>query len=263
MGALTLQSESIYKEPFYPLIPDVGYLPWNSIDALKRITEDTAGVIIEPIQGEGGIRVPDAEFMHALRDRCNEVGAMLIFDEVMTGFGRTGKVFAAEHWGITPDIMVMAKALGGGLPLGAFAGPKSIMQTLSHKPPLSHVTTFGGNPACCAAGHAAFQILLKENLADRAQKIGIRFRRGWEQLQSRFPREILEVREKGRLVGVVFNSNTLTMDFSARCLENGVIVGWTLFHSNILRMAPPLILTDEEIDQALTTIDAILVELLN
>lgn len=256
-GSLSCQSDATYRRPFEPLLPEVEALPWNDSAALKQISADTAGVIIEPIQGEGGIRIPDADFLRALRRRCHDTGALLIFDEVMTGFGRTGKLFAAEHWGIEPDVMVLAKALGGGLPLGAFAAPAQLMHTLSVNPPLAHVTTFGGNPLSCAAGHAALQILLAEKLHERATAIGERFLAGLAELRERYSM-LTGLRGKGCFIGLDFASSEQTMACAERCLRAGVIVGWTLHHSTILRMAPPLILTDEEVDHALDVLDTVL-----
>lgn len=250
IGALSCQSEPIFRQPFEPLLPHVASLPWNSIDGLVAINEQTACVIIEPIQSEAGVRIPDVEFMQTLRKRCSENGALLIFDEVMTGFGRTGKLFAAVHFGIAPDLIVLAKALGGGLPLGAFAGAKKIMKTLSENPPLAHVTTFGGNPVCCAAGLAAFEITLRDDLPLQAARIGEQFVKGLEKLQRDFP-TIREIRGKGCLIGIEFESNYQAMAFCKHCLINDLIVGWTLFHSNIVRMAPPLILSAKEIENAL------------
>jgi acetylornithine/succinyldiaminopimelate/putrescine aminotransferase len=254
MGALSCQAEPVYRKPFEPLVPQIFSLQWNSIEGLAAIDEQTAGVIIEPVQAEGGVRIPGVEFMRALRNRCTETGAVLIFDEVMTGFGRTGKLFAAEHFGVNPDLIVLAKALGGGLPLGAFAGPKQIMQTLSENPPFAHVTTFGGNPVCCAAGLAAFEIILRDNLPLQATRIGEQFVKGLKKRQRDFPM-IREVRGKGCLIGIEFEKNTQATAFCNNCLKNGLIVGWTLFHSNIVRMAPPLILSENEIASALSILE--------
>ncbi len=250
MGSLSCQSSEVYRRPFEPLVPEFASLPWNDREALKRITTRTAGVIIEPIQGEAGVRIPDAEFMHALRQRTQEVGALLIFDEVMTGFGRTGKMFAAEHWNIQPDVMVLAKALGGGLPLGAFAAPQAVSATLSQDPPLSHVTTFGGNPLCCAAGLAALEILQRDDLPVRAQQIGERFVQELQEMSRHFP-AIRAVRGLGCLIGIDFPDAQSTRRFVEECARRKVIIGWTLHHSNVLRMAPPLVLSEQELSHAL------------
>src|SRR5262249_2534106 len=158
--------------PFEPLLPIVTCLPFNDIDALAQIDDTVAAVIIEPIQGEGGVRIPDTGFLARLHAQCRAVGALLIFDEVITGFGRTGRLFACEHWNVSPDILVLAKALGGGMPLGAFISTPEIMATLSTDPPLAHVTTFGGHPVCCAAGLASLEIILRERLPQQAQEKG-------------------------------------------------------------------------------------------
>ncbi|MGE0821880.1 MAG: aspartate aminotransferase family protein, partial [Candidatus Binatia bacterium] len=171
-GSLSVGGNPLYREPFEPLLPTVAFLPFNDLEALKQIDETVAAVIIEPIQGEGGVRIPDDAYLPALRHRCREVGALLIFDEVITGFGRTGKLFASEHWQVTPDIMVLAKALGGGMPLGAFVSTPDIMATLAHDPPLAHVTTFGGHPVCCAAGLASLDVILHEDLPQHATEKG-------------------------------------------------------------------------------------------
>ena len=168
-GSLSVGGNPLYRAPFEPLLPTVTFLPFNEGEALRQIDETIAAVVIEPIQGEGGVRIPDPEFLPALRQRCSEVGALLIFDEVITGFGRTGKLFACEHWQVTPDILVLAKALGGGMPLGAFVSTPEIMATLSTSPPLAHVTTFGGHPVCCAAGLASLNFMLETRLPQRAQ----------------------------------------------------------------------------------------------
>ena len=158
LGSVSVGGNPVYRTPFEPLVPGVSFLPFNDPEALAAIDETVAAVIIEPIQGEGGVQIPDDTFLPALRQRCSAVGTLLIFDEVITGFGRTGKVFACEHWQVTPDMMLLAKALGGGMPLGAFVSTPEIMATLSTAPPLAHVTTFGGHPVCCAAGLAALDV---------------------------------------------------------------------------------------------------------
>ncbi len=249
-GALSLQAEARYRRPFEPLVPQIGHLPWNEISGLGKITKKTAAVIFEPVQGEGGIYIPSLQFMQALQNRCREEGALLIADEVMTGFGRTGKLFAVEHFAIEPDLIVLAKALGGGMPLGAFAGARKIMHTLSENPPLAHVTTFGGHPVCCAAGLASLEIILQEDLCARAVAIGDRFMAGLKQISEQNSK-LTAVRGLGCLIGLVFKNEALTQQFVQRCLTEKIIVGWTLFHSNILRMAPPLSLCDDEVEFAL------------
>jgi acetylornithine/N-succinyldiaminopimelate aminotransferase len=172
LGSLSVTGREIYRKPFEPLLPDVVFLPFGDVDALRQIDETVAAVICEPIQGEAGIIVPPDDFLPALRKRCDEVGALLILDEVQTGFGRTGKWFAFEHWGIVPDILTLGKALGGGMPLSGFLARREIMRVFAENPPLCHVTTFGGHPVCCAAALAALQVMERENLPERAAVIG-------------------------------------------------------------------------------------------
>ena len=180
------------------------FLPFNDRPALDAIDGTVAAIIIEPIQGEGGVRIPDEDYLPALRRRCSEVGALLIFDEVITGFGRTGRLFAGEHWQVTPDILVVAKALGGGMPLGAFISTPQIMETLSHDPALAHVTTFGGHPVCCAAGLAALDVLLRDGLVQQAQDRGAEFCRRLETLVE--TGRCTAVRGRGLLIGLDFTS---------------------------------------------------------
>jgi len=245
-GALSAMSSEIYRAPFVPLLPEFEFLPFNDLAALPCIDEKIAAVLVEPIQGEGGVQIPAPEFLPALQRRCNEAGVLLIYDEVMTGFGRTGKLFASEHWARSkPDIFCLAKALGGGLPLGAFIGRREIMKTLSENPPLAHVTTFGGHPLSCAAGLAALEVLLQENLVARSAELGKFFLRELESLAQRMP-IIRDVRGLGCFFAIEFQTPEATQSFVQRCREQGLIIGWTLHHSAIIRAAPPLSMTDEQ-----------------
>lgn len=248
-GSLSVGGNPVYREPFEPLLPEVTFLPFNAKAALARIGDTVAAVLVEPIQGEGGVRIPDNDFLPALRRRCDEVGALLIFDEVITGFGRTGKLFACEHWNVTPDIMVLAKALGGGMPLGAFISTPAIMATLSADPPLAHVTTFGGHPVCCAAGLASLNFMLETNLLQRAQEKG-------EELVGKLHALIghgalTNVRGRGLLIGMDFATPDETKNFVQRCFAAGLILGWTLHRDTVVRLAPPLIISSAEIDRAI------------
>ncbi|MFN3422559.1 MAG: aspartate aminotransferase family protein, partial [Armatimonadota bacterium] len=172
MGSLSVTGREVYRQPFQPLLADVEFLPFGDVNSLERIDEKVAAVICEPIQGEAGIIVPPDDFLPALRKRCDEVGALLILDEVQTGFGRTGKWFAFEHWNIVPDILTVGKALGGGMPLGGFLARREVMRAFSENPPLCHVTTFGGHPVNCAAALAALKVMKRENLPQRAAIMG-------------------------------------------------------------------------------------------
>ena len=243
-GALSVMGNEEFKQAYRPLLPGVNFIRFNNIDDLSTITRETACVIVETIQGEAGIRVPDVSYMQALRARCTETGTLLVLDEIQAAFGRTGKLFAFEHFGIVPDILLLAKALGGGMPVGAFIASDEIMSVLKDNPILGHITTFGGHPVCCAAGLAALEVLLNEKLAERvAEKEGI-FRK------LLIHNAIKEIRGKGLMLAVEtesFNFNKKVVD---RCIENGVITDWFLHCSNSMRIAPPLIITNKEIESA-------------
>jgi acetylornithine/succinyldiaminopimelate/putrescine aminotransferase len=279
-GALSATSSEIYRKPFLPLLPEFDFLPFDDLDALVRIDKQIAAVLVEPIQGEGGVRIPLPEFLPAVRRRCNEVGALLIVDEVMTGFGRTGKLFACEHWTmpaskdsqrpdsagaertrcVQPDILCLAKALGGGLPLGAFIGRREVMKTLSENPPLAHVTTFGGHPLSCAAGLAALEVLLEENLIERSAILGRFFLNELRALAKNIP-AIHAVRGLGCFFAIEFDTPAATRQFVQRCREQGLIIGWTLHHSTIARAAPPLCMTDGQAEEAWRIIERAVVQL--
>lgn len=244
-GACSVTGRDIYRKPFEPLLPQVTFLPFDDVTALRKIDDRVAAVIVEPIQGEGGIRVPSDRFLPALRARCTEVGALLIFDEVQTGMGRTGKCFAMEHSRVVPDIVTLAKALGGGMPLGAFVGSRKIMQTLSRDPPLSHVTTFGGHPVCCAAALAGLEVLLKEDLPARAARMGARIVADLRALAETY-RSIVEVRGMGMMIGLEMSSAAKTARLVRRARERGLILGWTLHSDLTIRISPPLTLSDAE-----------------
>lgn len=247
LGALSLNGNPLYREPFEPLLPVVDFLPYGSSEVLGRIGHDVAAVIVEPLQSEGGVRIPPDDFLPSLRERCREVGALLVFDEVLTGFGRTGKLFACNHWEVTPDILVLAKALGGGLPLGAFVGTAEVMRNLGENPPLAHVTTFGGHPLSCAAGLAALRVLLEENWIQRAARVGEQWRRD---LERALAGAVREVRGRGMLVGIEFDTAERTRAFARECLARGLIASGTLHCDNVLRLLPPLTIEEGELEFA-------------
>ena len=256
MGALSLCDSPVYRPPFEPLLGDVEFLPFDDLEALDRIDHRVAAVVVEPIQGEGGVRVPGPAFLPALRARCDATGALLVCDEVMTGFGRTGTWFACEQWDVVPDVLVLAKALGGGLPLGAFVGRPELMATLSHDPALAHVTTFGGHPLSCAAGLAALEVLAREDLPARAAEVGSRWRYRLGELTGPV---LTGVRGRGLLLGLDFASPALTQAFCAEALRRGLILNWTLHRDTVVRLAPPLIISERDTERALTAIgDALL-----
>lgn len=250
MGALALAGNPAFREPFGALPGPVTHLPFGDLDAVAAISDKIAAVVIEPVQAEGGVRIPSLEFVRALRERCDQAGALLIFDEVLTGFGRTGRLFALEHFGVVPDMIVFAKALGGGLPLGAFAARDEVMSVLAHDPPLGHITTFGGHPLSCAAALASLDVIVGERLWERAKVIGDRIRAA---LLAFGDDNVVAVRGLGLLIGLELSDAELTRRFVAESIANGVVINWTLNADKVVRLAPPLTIADAEIDFALAT----------
>ncbi|MBW4890821.1 aspartate aminotransferase family protein [Mucilaginibacter sp. HMF5004] len=247
-GALSVMGNEEYKQAFRPLLPGIQFIRFNEPADLENITTQTACLLIEPIQGEAGIRVPDIAYMQALRQRCTATGTLLIFDEIQAAFGRTGKLFGFQHFDIVPDILLLAKALGGGMPVGAFISSNDIMASLTENPILGHITTFGGHPVSCAAGMAALNVLLDENLVDAVTEKELLFRK------LLVHPAIREVRGKGLLLAVElkdFDTNKKVID---RCIENGIITDWFLHCSNSMRIAPPLIISTDEIVTACNVI---------
>ncbi|MFB9845287.1 aspartate aminotransferase family protein [Mucilaginibacter ginsenosidivorans] len=243
-GALSVMGNEEYKQAYRPLLPGIDLVRFNEPADLQMITEETACVIIETVQGEAGIRVPDKAYMLALRERCSQTGALLILDEIQAALGRTGKLFAFEDFNIVPDILLMAKALGGGMPVGAFISSDKIMVALKENPILGHITTFGGHPVCCAAGLAALEVLLNENLIDWVDAKEALFR------QLLVHSAIREVRGKGLMLAMELETFEFNKKVIDRCIENGVVVDWFLHCSNSMRIAPPLIITEDEIRKA-------------
>ena len=256
IGALSLAGNPAWRRPFEPLLDSVRHLPFADPGALDAIDSSLAAVVIEPVQAEGGVRIPAIGFMRELRSRCDRAGALLVFDEVLTGLGRTGRLFALEHFGVVPDIVVLAKALGGGLPLGAFVGSDDVIGTLSHDPPLGHITTFGGHPLSCAAGLAALDVITKEELSAHAVEKGAYLVR---ELRALAAPEVAEVRAIGLLVGLDFHSAEFAHRFVAETISRGVIINWTLNADQVVRLAPPLAIVRREIDIAVAAMrDALL-----
>jgi predicted acetylornithine/succinylornithine family transaminase len=254
-GAASLLGNPAYRQPYEPLLPDVEFLPFDNPAALERIDETVAAVLVEPIQGEAGVCVPSDEFLPALRQRCRETGALLIFDEVQTGFGRTGKLFALEHWNVAPDIITLAKGLGGGMPLGAFVGSADVMRALSEDPPLSHVTTFGGHPVCCAAGLASLNVILEQNLPQRAAELGEQIRERLREIGKLGNWEIVEVRGKGLMIAVEFQTAAQASAVMERALREGLILTAFLHADNALRLAPALTISEAELQRGLDVLE--------
>lgn len=247
-GSLSVTGRDIYRDPYLPLLPDIHFGDFNSKEALKLIDKNTAAVILEPIQGEGGIIPSKKDWLTAIREKCDEVGALLIFDEIQSGFGRTGKLFAFHHYEVVPDILCIAKAMGGGMPIGGFVSSKEIFQTFKHDPPLNHVTTFGGHPVSCAAAHANLKELLSGNYLSRAKRIE-------EIVKKRLTgKGITEVRGLGAMLGLELESKELTEKVVSQCFKKGILLGWTLHSDTLIRLAPPLIISDKELNFVLDTI---------
>ncbi len=243
-GALSINGSEGFKNAFRPLLPDVRIINHGSIPDLQEITERTAAVIIEAVQGEAGIRVPETSYMQALRARCTEVGALLILDEIQTGFGRTGTFWAFEQFGIEPDILLCAKGMGGGMPIGAFIAPQEIMAVFKNDPILGHLTTFGGHPVSCAASLATLQVILEENLLEQVPAKAQLFR---ELLVH--PR-IKDIRNQGLMMAAEFESFAVLKAVIDQAIVNGVLTDWFLFCDNSMRIAPPLTITEEQIREA-------------
>ncbi len=244
-GALSITGSEDFKNSYRPLLPDVRHLRHNALADLDFITERTAAVVIETVQGEAGVRLPAPGYLPALRARCTAVGALLILDEIQCGYGRTGTMWAFEQHGIVPDILVCAKGMGGGMPIGAFISSTEIMSGFKTNPILGHCTTFGGHPVSCAAALATLQVMQDEQLAAGVAAKAARFR-----AQLRHP-AIRAVRGSGLLMAVEFDSFAVLKPIIDRALEHeGILTDWFLFCDNSLRLAPPLVITDEEIDAA-------------
>ncbi len=243
-GSLSLTDNVQKRYRNLPLLPDVEHITFNDPADLPAIDERTACVVVEPVQGDAGVRLPDSEWLKALRARCDDKGALLVFDEVQTGFGRTGKLFAFEHSGTVPDILVLGKALGGGLPMGAFISSRERMSLLTHDPVLGHITTFGGHPLPCVAGRAALEVLMAENLCANAQRMGTIFK---EQLVH--PR-IKEIRGEGLMLAVDLGDADLVQRVVHGCLAQGVLGFWFLSCPTAFRIAPPLIIAEDQVREA-------------
>lgn len=243
-GALSVGGNELFKRAYRPLLPGISNILYGSFYQLDTITSDTAAVIIETVQGEAGIRVACTAYFKALRKRCDEVGSLLIVDEIQAGFGRTGKFWAFEHFDIIPDMVVCAKGMGGGMPIGAFIAPQSIMAALKNNPLLGHITTFGGHPVSAAASLATLQILQEENLIEQVEEKANLFKK------LLVHPKIKGIRNKGLMMAVEFDSFEVLKPIIDRAIHLGVITDWFLFCDDSMRIAPPLVITSEEIIHA-------------
>ncbi|MFK3707716.1 putrescine aminotransferase, partial [Klebsiella sp. NPDC088457] len=258
LGALSATAKSTFRKPFMPLLPGFRHVPFGDINAMrtllsecKKTGDDVAAVILEPIQGEGGVILPPPGYLPAVRKLCDEFGALLILDEVQTGMGRTGKMFACEHENVQPDILCLAKALGGGvMPIGATVATEEVFSVLFDNPFL-HTTTFGGNPLACAAALATINVLLTENLPAQAEQKGERLLNGFRQLADAYPDLVNEVRGKGMLMAIEFVDNEIGYHFSSEMFRQRVLVAGTLNNAKTIRIEPPLTLTPDQCEQVL------------
>jgi len=244
-GSLSVIGDESYQVPFGPLLPGIEHIEFNSTETLNAITKETACVIVEPVQGEAGIRVGTQEFLAALRKRCTETGTLLIFDEIQTGMGRTGYMFAFEKYSIIPDILLLAKGLGGGMPIGAFISSRAIMQTLTFNPVLGHITTFGGHPVSCAAALANIKVIKKEKLIEDIESKSNLF----VQLLSKNP-AIRQIRAAGLMIALQLDNYAHVKRVIDRCIERGIILDWFLFNDSSIRIAPPLTINEKQIREA-------------
>ena len=251
-GALSIIGDEYWRNAYRPLLPDVLHLEYNSFESLKEISESTACVFAETIQAEAGIIIPTKEWTQALRKKCIETGTLLILDEIQTGFGRTGKLWGFENFEIIPDILVLGKALGGGMPLGAFIADKKLMDAFTENPVLGHITTFGGHPVCCAAGMAAMKVLMEDKLFQGVKTKEHLFR------SLLIHKKIKTTRSFGLWMAVEFDSFETNKRIIDACISSGVMTDWFLFKSNCLRISPPLNISEQDIISACEKISRVL-----
>lgn len=240
-GALSLMSDKYYSSGYKPLLPQVDFIEFNNTKSLKKIDEQIAAVFVEPVQGEAGYLPAEEEFISALRKKCDETGALLVFDEIQSGMGRTGEFWAMNHWGVVPDVLLTAKGFGGGLPLGAFISSGKLMESLSDQPILGHITTFGGNPVSCAASIATFKELLQSELINNVDEKEALFRSEFKQMGFD------ELSGKGLMLGLPTGDFETSKRMVEKCLRSGLIIDWFLYDTSKLRIAPPLVISLEQI----------------
>jgi acetylornithine/succinyldiaminopimelate/putrescine aminotransferase len=252
-GSLSISGNEVKKKAFRPLIPEIRFIHLNNYEELNQISEKTAGVILETIQGDAGVRIPKDDYLDTLRKRCNEVGALLIFDEIQCGMGRTGKLFAFEHFNVIPDILTLGKALGGGMPIGALVSSTDNLSLFTHNPMLGHITTFGGHPVVCAAAAATLNVLQSEINWVQVEKIGSYIEKELGSLP-----QIKEVRRKGLMFAFDMESAEIVNKVVEACLDKGIITFWFLSHPYSFRLSPPLTITMEETSQSVSIIKEII-----
>ncbi|GMV37632.1 MAG: aminotransferase [Fimbriimonadales bacterium] len=254
MGSLSASGREVFRAPFDPLVPGFVHVPFGDIDSMREAVDDeTAGVIIEPIQGEGGIVIPPDGYLSKVAELCRERNTLLIVDEVQTGLGRTGRMFAVESEGVEPDLMTLAKSLGGGvIPSGATLGTPAVWEPAFAENPLIHSSTFGGNPLAAVAGLTTLQVIEEEGLCERSARMGERMLRGLRGVQSDFPTHIAEVRGRGLMIGIVFSEDDVGELCVGQLTARGVICAYTLNNPRVIRMEPPLIISEEQCDFAVS-----------
>ncbi len=255
-GALSVSGRDTYRQPFTPLVPEVVHVPYGDSDALAAVIDDkTAAVIVEPIQGEGGIMVPPDSYLPNIRELCDKTGALWIADEVQTGLGRTGRLFAVEYSGVVPDYLCLAKALGGGImPIGAVIGRPDAW-TFFDSQPLIHTSTFGGNPLACAVAHETLHVITEENLPQRAAKLGAWFLAALSELQARYPRVLTAVRGRGLMIGLEVPQPGVGGAIMAELFQRHILAVYTLNNERVIRLIPPLVITQDQLQQVLTALD--------
>ena len=254
-GALSASAKAEFRRPFGPMLPNIEHVPFNDLPALRdmmtscrAVGEDVGAVLLEPIQGEGGVNIPDDDYLPGVRALCDEFGALFILDEVQTGMGRTGKMFCCEHYGVAPDLMCLAKAFGGGVvPAGAVIGRREVFARLFDNPFL-HTSTFGGNPLACAAAMATINVLIEERLPERAAVIGARILDGLRHAIAGHEALVADVRGKGLLMALEFYDHATGFEFGKRMLDRGILVSGTLVNARTIRVEPPLTISEEEAD---------------
>jgi putrescine aminotransferase len=265
LGSLSGTAKGMFRKPFLPLIPGFRHIPYGDIDMMRKtfetcqmVGEDVAAVLLEPIQGEGGIILPPEGYLKQVRELCDQFGALLIFDEVQTGMGRTGKMFAAELYDVVPDILCLAKAFGGGvMPAGAVVAKEDVFKSWFPNP-FMHTTTFGGNPLACAAAIATIGVLIEENLPERAAIVGEYFLKGLREAVVGFEDKVLEIRGQGLMIGAEFQTDEIGYDVAKGMFDNGILVAGTLINSKTLRFEPALTISYEEVDKVVSTFKHVL-----
>lgn len=250
-GSLSIMGSEYWRNAFRPLLPGISHLTFNSFESLGQITEQTACIVAETIQAEAGVIVPERKWLQALRKKCDDTGTLLVLDEIQCGFGRNGTLWAFEQFDIVPDVLLLGKALGGGMPLGAFVADKKIMDCLTNNPALGHINTFGGHPVSCAAGNAALEFLLKENILETV------FEKEKLFIQNLKSSKIKSIRSKGLMIALEFENFEENKKVIDALIANGLFTDWFLFASECLRIAPPLTISNQEIIEACNVFDRV------